>query len=134
MSHPMGVSDGFRAFVVDQLADLGDITARAMFGGVGLYCDGRFFGLLAGDVLYLKADEINRPSFEAAGGRAFKPYAHRPESMNYFSVPVGVLESSDELVKWARQAVAAAGRTADGALTTRTKTTKKTKRKPKQSS
>jgi DNA transformation protein and related proteins len=109
----MGVSDGFRAFVVDQLADLGDITARAMFGGVGLYCDGLFFGLLAGDVLYLKADEINRRSFEAAGAQPFQPYADRPETMKYFSVPVGVLESSDELVTWGRQAVAAAQRAGD---------------------
>jgi DNA transformation protein len=108
----MGISDSFRAFVIDQLTDLGDITSRAMFGGVGLYCDGLFFGLLAGDVLYLKADDVNRHSFEAAGARAFKPYAHRPAAMKYFSVPVGVLESSDELGKWARQAVAAARRTA----------------------
>ena len=108
----MGVSDSFRAFVVDQLADLGDITSRAMFGGVGLYCDGLFFGLLAGDVLYLKADDVNRRTFEAAGGRPFQPYADRPETMKYFSVPVGVLESSDELVTWAKQAVAAATRAA----------------------
>ncbi len=111
----MGVSDGFRGFVLDQLADLGDITDRAMFGGVGLYCDGRFFGLLAGDVLYLKADAINRPAFESAGGRAFQPYADRPETMKYLSVPVGVLESREELMTWAKQAVAAAKRQADAA-------------------
>jgi DNA transformation protein and related proteins len=127
----MAVSDGFRAFILDQLADLGDITARAMFGGVGLYCDGVFFGLLAGNVLYLKADEINRPSFEAAGGRAFKPYAHRPETMKYFSVPVGVLESSDELVQWGKQAVTAARRTSNGPSTKSTTHTKTSQRKPK---
>jgi DNA transformation protein and related proteins len=123
----MGVSDSFREFVLDQLVDLGDITARAMFGGVGLYCDGLFFGLLAGDVLYLKADEINRAAFEAAGGRPFQPYADRPETMKYFSVPVGVLESGDELIKWAEQSHAAAKRQADVAAPRRRRTTKGTK-------
>ena len=31
------VSDAFKRFVLDQLEELGDVTAKAMFGGVGLY-------------------------------------------------------------------------------------------------
>ena len=122
----MAVSESFRAFVLDQLADLGEITARAMFGGVGLYCDDTFFGLIAGDVLYLKADDVNRPSYEAAGARAFKPYPGQPGTMKYFSVPVGVLESSDELIRWARHAVAAARR--KGVLSPRQRPAKKATR------
>lgn len=108
--NPLTVSAGFRAFVLDQLDQLGPVTPRSMFGGVGLYSKGLFFGIIAGDVLYLKADDASRPVFEAAGGRPFKPYAHRPATMQYYSVPIGVLESGEELERWARLAVRAARR------------------------
>jgi DNA transformation protein len=56
---PLRVSDGFRTFVLDQLEAIGDVTPKAMFGGVGLYSRGVFFGILAADVLYLKTDDTN---------------------------------------------------------------------------
>jgi DNA transformation protein len=111
------VSPSFRAFVLDQLDGLGAIVARAMFGGVGLYHDGLFFGIIANDVLYLKADDVNRRAFAAQGARPFKPYPHRAGTMRYYSVPVEVLESPDDLLRWARQAVGAASRAAAGAIT-----------------
>jgi DNA transformation protein len=103
-------SDGFERFVTDQLEGAGDIVARRMFGGVGLYCDGWFFGIVARDVLYLKVDAENLPAFEAVGSPAFKPYPDRPGSMTYYAVPVDVLESAPELVRWARGAIRAAER------------------------
>ena len=81
-----------------------------MFGGVGLYCDGLFFGIIARDVLYLKTGAANKADYEAAGMPPFKPYPHRPTTMQYHAVPPGVLESAPELVRWARKAVAAASR------------------------
>ena len=111
-SNPLAVSKSFRAFVLDQLEELGGVVPRSMFGGVGLYRDGLFFGILAGDVLYLKVDEVTRAEFEAAGSQPFKPYPDRAGTMQYYSVPVGVLESPSELARWGRQAVAVAGRTA----------------------
>lgn len=108
--NPLAVTASFRSFVLDQLEELGDVVPRAMFGGVGLYQRGLFFGLLAGDILYLKVDDDTRPAFEAAGSQPFKPYPHRSTTMGYYSVPVGVLESAPELARWARLAVAAAAR------------------------
>ena len=81
-----------------------------MFGGVGLYCRGVFFGIIAGDTLYLKVDAQNRPEYERLGMKPFKPYADRPGTMQYYSVPLDVLESAIELARWARGAVAAAER------------------------
>ena len=69
----MKVSAGFRSFVLDQLEELGEITSRSMFGGVGLYRAGVFFGIMAADVLYLKVDATNQPDYERAGSSAFKP-------------------------------------------------------------
>jgi len=104
------VTDAFKSFVLDQLTELGDVVPKSMFGGVGLYCEGVFFGIIARDVLYLKVDETNRPDYERAGMTPFKPYPDRAGTMQYYAVPVGVLEASSELVDWARKAVAVARR------------------------
>jgi DNA transformation protein len=103
-------SSGFETFVVDQLSELGEVTPRKMFGGVGLYYDALFFGIIARDELYLKVDDLTRGSFEAAGSTPFRPYGDRAGTMQYYGVPLGVLESAPELVRWARQALAAAAR------------------------
>jgi DNA transformation protein len=105
-------SDGFRSFVLDQLEALGSIVAKSMFGGVGLYCDGLFFGLIARDVLYLKVDATNRGDYEAAGSQPFRPYPDRAGTMKYYAVPVDVLESQIDMVEWARKAVSVARKTA----------------------
>lgn len=104
------VTDAFRTFVLDQLDGLDDVVPRAMFGGVGLYCRGVFFGILASDVLYLKVDDTNRRDYEHAGMTAFTPFPDRPGSMSYFSVPLDVLENASELTEWARKSVKVAGR------------------------
>ncbi len=108
----MAVSNSFLSFVLDQLAGLGEITSKRMFGGAGIYCGDRFFALIAGDALYLKADDVSRPRYQAAGMRAFRPNPARADSLQYYGVPVEVLESPDDLVEWAREALAAADRAA----------------------
>ena len=108
----MRVTDGFRTFVLEQLAGVKSVRARAMFGGVGLYAGDLFFGILAADTLYLKVDDSTRDPYDAAGMPAFKPYADRPMSMSYYQVPARVIEDGDELASWARAAVrVAAGAT-----------------------
>jgi TfoX/Sxy family transcriptional regulator of competence genes len=108
----LGVSDGFRAFGLDQLGGLDDLIARSMFGGVGLYSRGLFFGIMSRDRLYLKVDDRNRAAYVKAGEKPFKPNAGRPGSMQYYAVPLEVLESPTELVAWARDARGAAARSA----------------------
>ena len=107
-------SAGFVEFVLDQLAGLGDVASKSMFGGTGLYCRGRFFGIVARDMLYLKADDETRGAFETAGSQPFRPYPDRSGTMQYYSVPLDVLESVPELVRWARDAVRAAERAGRG--------------------
>jgi DNA transformation protein and related proteins len=79
----MPVSDNYKAYVLEQLQDLGRVVGRAMFGGVGLYHDGIFFGLIADDTVYLKVDDASRPRFEAAGAKPFRPYGEGSYSMQY---------------------------------------------------
>lgn len=104
------VSGGYREFVLDQLSGLGDVTAKAMFGGVGLYWRDLFFAIIARDVLYFKTDPDTVGDYEQAGMGAFRPYADRPGPMRYHEVPTGVLEDPEELLVWARRAVGAARR------------------------
>jgi DNA transformation protein and related proteins len=107
----MPVSDGFVAFVLEQLDPLGPLTSKRMFGGVGLYAADLFFALIAGDVLYLKGDDAARVAREAAGARPFQPYPDRPRgkgTMQYYSVPAAILEDGDALIGWAKQSVSIA--------------------------
>jgi DNA transformation protein and related proteins len=99
------VSAGFRDFVLDQLVGISDLRAKSMFGGVGLYSGEHFFGILAADVLYLKADDTTRDEFVKAGGRPFMPYPGRAMSMGYYSVPIDVLENAPDVVQWATRAI-----------------------------
>lgn len=111
----MKSSSGFETFVIAQLSELGDVVPRKMFGGVGLYCDGVFFGLIARDELYLKVDDDTRGLFEEAGSRPFRPYGDRGGTMQYYVVPLAVLESALDLTEWARRAVRTAVRAAESA-------------------
>jgi DNA transformation protein and related proteins len=108
----MAVSEQYLDYVVDQLACIGEVTSKRMFGGVGLYYDGLFFGLIADDNLFFKVDDQNRPDYESAGAKPFQPYGDGSYSMSYYEVPVDVLEDADQLRKWAKAAVEAADRKA----------------------
>jgi DNA transformation protein len=48
------VSSDYLAYVLDQLSQLGGASSRRMFGGVGLYFDELFFGLISGDTRYYR--------------------------------------------------------------------------------
>jgi DNA transformation protein len=102
------VTPEFRDFVLDQLKRVPGLRSKVMFGGVGLYSGERFFGIVAADELFFKADDINRGAYEAAGSEPFKPVLDRPVSMSYWRVPLEVLEDPQELQSWARDAIRAA--------------------------
>jgi len=108
----MPVSDEFLHYVLDQLDGLGCLTARRMFGGAGIYLDGFFFAVIADDTVYFKVDETNRPDYMAAGMGPFRPFENKPDVMQYYEVPIDVLEDRDELAVWARKACAVAQRAA----------------------
>ena len=107
------VSDDYLQFVLDQLAALGVVRARRMFGGAGLYRGDEFFGIVHGDALYFKVDETTRAEYERAGSEPFRPFANRATTLQYFLVPAEVLEDSGELCSWARRAVLVAQRVKD---------------------
>jgi DNA transformation protein and related proteins len=106
----MPVSRAFREFILDQLSGVADVTSRPMFGGLGLYSGAHFFGLVWNDILFLKVDGATRPAYEAAEMKPFNPYPGRGGTFQYYQVPLAVVESADELTRWAAGAVRIAAR------------------------
>jgi DNA transformation protein len=103
----MPVSDDYLEYVLEQLAGLGPVTPRRMFGGVGLYHEERMFALIARDTLYFKVNDSNRGDYEARGMDRFRPFADKPHwSMTYYTVPADTLEDAEECVAWAQKCVA----------------------------
>lgn len=108
MSHR--VDSDFVHFVVESLQPLGPVVAKRMFGGHGIFMHDLMFALVAWDILYLKADDVNRPSFEEKG---LEPFAYtdqrgRSVKMSYFEAPSEGMDDSGLLSVWAREAYAAA--------------------------
>jgi DNA transformation protein len=111
----------FVEHVLELLAPLGDVSARRMFGGHGIYRDGLMFALVSGDVLYLKADGESRGEFEDAGSEPFSYMARRRQViLSYWRAPEDALESGDAMQSWARAAFAAALRARAGSRTAKT--------------
>ena len=92
------LADDYLYYVLEQLDGVGEVSARRMFGGYGLYLDGAFFAIISRDnVLYIKVDAATRADYEALGMQQFKP-------LHYYEVPVEVLEDRAQLDVWARKA------------------------------
>ena len=99
-------------FLAERLAVLGEITHRPMMGGYTLYCGGIVFAIVADNQLYFKADKVNKPEFEAAGMKAFKPFADKDMVMSYYSAPPEVFEDDDAVRRFGGSALAAGQRSA----------------------
>jgi DNA transformation protein len=102
----MGTSKDFADYCCELLGSVGPCVAKRMFGGFGISTDGLTIGLIAdlgqGERLYLKADELSRPRFVAAGGLQFLYEAKgKTMGLNYFTVPDEAMESPQEMRPWA---------------------------------
>lgn len=107
----MPSSTAFRDRVLGLLLPFGPVTARAMFGGYGLYLDGVMFGLIAYDTLYFKVDNGNRDDYVEAGAGPFTYEGrHRPVEMSYYRIPEPVADDPAVLAEWAKRAHQAAKR------------------------
>lgn len=96
-------NDGFKDFVLDQLVDLSGVTARAMFGGYGLYHRTTFFGIIHKGRLYFKITEATLPRYKEQGMKPFRPNA-KQTLKSFYEVPIDVLEDAEALIQWATEA------------------------------
>ncbi len=113
-----------QADAVRELFDpTGPIQIRRMFGGLGIYRDGRMIAITADGGLWMKTDTESRRAFEAAGSRPFS-FAKSDGSvtvLSYWSLPEEAFDDPDAMRDWVRLAEAAATRSAAVAPPKRTR-------------
>ncbi len=123
-------SDSFAEFLREQLAPLGRVAMRRMFGKTGVFSDGLMFGMVTDNMLYLRVDDHNRAAFKEA--EAFPPLSYEKQGgtidLAFWRAPERLFDEPDELVAWARLALAAARRVA----ATRARTAPRRISKPQQ--
>ena len=90
---------------------LGEVVARPMFGGYGLYLDGAMFAIVTTGALYLKADATTAPRFQAVGAVPFSYTRQgRRVRLSFWTLPGGGLDEGESFRSWVEVAVAAARR------------------------
>jgi DNA transformation protein len=101
----MSVSNEFLDYVKDLFFEWEDVSTRKMFGGAGLYCDGKMFGLIADDVVYFKVDQKTKQKYVDAGSFSLQPFPDKPALTSYYEIPPDILENNQELLVWAQEAL-----------------------------
>lgn len=82
------------------LAPLGDISLRKMFGGHGVFEAGTLFALVDSEGgVFFKADDSNLKLFKEAGST-------KHGRMPYYRVPDDVLDDEAALLAWAQSSIA----------------------------
>src|ERR1700680_4668452 len=110
----MVASDSFSQVLREQLAPLGRVTMRGMFGKTGVFCDGVMLGMVRDNTLYFRVDDDNRAVFKEA--ESFPPLNYEKKggarALCFWRAPERLFDEPDELVTWARAALGAARRVA----------------------
>ncbi len=101
----------FIPFLQELFEGWGEVHARRMFGGHGLYHEGLMFAIVTDHRLYLKVDDINRCDFEAL---RLTPFTYsmkgKTVALSYWAAPDAMFDAPTEAVRWARSAWDAAER------------------------
>lgn len=123
----MAASADFLSTLADLLSPLGAITTRRMFSGAAIYSHGQVFALVLDDVLYLKSDDATVVDFEAEGCEPFTYDTKdgRRVLTSYRRAPDRLLDEPDDLVAWARTALAVSRRRAAAKRPARRATSKR---------
>lgn len=101
----MGSSKDYAKYVTEDLmSDIDGVSARAMFGGFGMYKDGIIFGLIVENQLYFKVDETTVEKYKNAGSKPFE-YEMRGKisAMPYWLVPETILDNAEDLRVWVEE-------------------------------
>jgi len=85
--------------LVTKLSPIGGISSKKMFGGHGIFHDGKMFGIIdSKGRAFFRVNAATASDFEKKGTEQ-----HR--RMPYFSIPIEFLETAEELLKWARKSI-----------------------------
>lgn len=82
-----------------KLDSISGITTKKMFGGHGIFHDGRMFGMVDSKAnIFFKTNEITRADFEALS-------AEKHSKMPYYNLPDAIMQDHDNLLIWAQKAI-----------------------------
>jgi DNA transformation protein len=105
----MRVKSELASYVEEQLAFLGRISAKSIFGGIGIFVDERLLGIVMEDKLYLHTDASNLRAYQDRGMPQFKPYPNAFDlTTDHHQVPADIVDDPAQLKSWGEQALAAA--------------------------
>ncbi|MEL6681380.1 MAG: TfoX/Sxy family protein [Pseudomonadota bacterium] len=93
----MAVSDADIAFATDLFSNLGQVTYRKMFGGLGLYHNGTIFAVVDSEGrIFVKTTPDTAAALASENAEQF-------HNMPYWSLPESVLDDADAACNWARK-------------------------------
>lgn len=103
----MAVSPEYKAFVEELFDVVFPVRVRAMFGGAGIYASEVMFGLIAGERIYLKVDDVTRADFAAEGSGPFVWVTEEGVEVpfTYYELPDRLYDEPGELKAWAMKAL-----------------------------
>jgi DNA transformation protein len=105
----MRTKSSLASYVAEQLAFLGPISNRSIFGAEGIFIEDRLLGIVAKDVLYLHTGPTNRDDYLTRGCRQFKPYPNAFDlTTDHHQVPEEIVRDPAELKLWGERALHAA--------------------------
>ena len=126
----MVASDSFADFLREQLAPVRPRSNAAYVRQDRRFLRGLMFGMVTDNMLYLRVDDHNRAAFKEA--KSFPPLSYEKNGctidLSFWRAPERLFDEPDELVTWARVALAAARRVA--AKRERTSPRRKSKPQP----
>jgi DNA transformation protein and related proteins len=105
----MRIKSSLASYVTEQLAFLGPISNRSIFGAVGIFIEERLLGIVADEVLYLHTGPTNREDYLSRGCRQFKPYPNAFDlTTDHHQVPAEIVTDPQILKEWGERALHAA--------------------------
>jgi DNA transformation protein len=85
--------------LIKKLSVIDGITSKKMFGGHGIFYEGKMFGIIDSKGTYfLKVDDSIKTDFIKKGGS-------QHSRMPYFTIPDEVIENNEELISWVKRSI-----------------------------
>jgi DNA transformation protein and related proteins len=95
------ISNSFNLYIADLLEKYGDIKIKSMFGGFGVFMDGKIIAIIADEELYFKSAKDNFIFRKEFGAEQFTYQAKgKTVKMNYFKAPSEIFDDPDILQRW----------------------------------
>ena len=95
--------------VHDLLSQIRGITSRAMFGGYGIYKNGKIFAIIADGELYFKVGDSNKADYQKHDSKPFVYDAHGKQmEMSYWQLPQEIMDNKDKVAIWVEKSLAVA--------------------------